>query len=357
MSGTVSLDGVKVRVQVDRATLNAVLDSISASLRLETRGAQFEDTSGNAAPQADAELAIGDDSPPRLVSASVISPDTVLVVFHEDLDGSTVQPSDFEVGGLAPVFVSEERGTVTLKLDAQYDERAAPTVSLAGSVSDLFGNAQNSGSVQSVNNIVRVTVSEFTVSASGGLAVAGEQVSISFRATEPVRESGAVHKRRSRARDAGRERLHGLVRRAGRLAAGPAVRIAVRRIEDGHAGLVHRAGPDRPQRLGRYGAARDTLGVGERDRFGHDPVFRARAGRRHGRLGRGQLCNVHRVRIGLGQRNRTGVLGRGRDGARLGGTARPRRARPGRQPGPGGSRQRRRGHRLLHRRARPACCQ
>ena len=186
VSGTVSLDGVKVRVQVDRATLNAVLDSISASLRLETRSAQFEDTSGNAAPQADVELAIGDDSPPRLVSASVISPDTVLAVFHEDLDGSTVQPSDFEVGGLAPVSVSEERGTVTLKLDAQYDERAAPTVSLAGSVSDLFGNAQSSGSVQSVNNIVRVTVSQFTVSASGGLAVAGEQISISFRATEPV---------------------------------------------------------------------------------------------------------------------------------------------------------------------------
>ena len=186
VSGTVSLDGVKVRVHVDRDTLNAVLDSISASLRLETRGAQFEDTSGNAAPQADAELAIGDDSPPRLVSASVISPDTVLAVFHEDLDGSTVQPSDFEVGGLVPVSVSEERGTVTLKLDAQYDERAAPTVSLTGSVSDLFGNAQNSGSVQSVNNIVRVTVSEFTVSASGGLAVAGEQVSISFRATEAV---------------------------------------------------------------------------------------------------------------------------------------------------------------------------
>ena len=186
VSGTVSRDGVKVRVQVDRPTLNAVLDSVSASLRLETRGAQFEDTSGNAAPQADAELAIGDDSPPRLVSASVISPDTVLAVFHEDLDGSSVQPSDFEVGGLTPVSVSEERGTVTLKLDAEYDERSAPTVSLAGPVSDLFGNAQNSGSVQSVNNIVRVTVSEFTVSASGGLAVAGEQVSILFRATEQV---------------------------------------------------------------------------------------------------------------------------------------------------------------------------
>ena len=186
VSGTVSLDGVKVRVQVDRATLNAVLDSISSSLRLETRSAQFEDTSGNAAPQADVELAIGDDSPPRLVSASVISPDTVLAIFHEDLDGSTVAPSDFDVGGLTPLSVSEERGTVTLKLDSEYDERDAPTVSLAGSVSDLFGNAQNSGSVQSVNNIVRVTVSEFTVSASGGLAVAGEQVSISFRATEPV---------------------------------------------------------------------------------------------------------------------------------------------------------------------------
>ena len=186
VSGTVSRDGVKVRVRVDRDTLNAVLDSISASLRLETRGAQFEDTSGNAAPQADVELAIGDDSPPRLVSASVISPDTVLAIFHEDLDGSTVQPSDFDVGGLVPLSVSEERGTVTLKLDAEYDERAAPTVSLAGSVSDLFGNAQSSGSVQSVNNIVRVTVSEFTVSASGGLAVAGEQISISFRATEPV---------------------------------------------------------------------------------------------------------------------------------------------------------------------------
>ena len=187
VSGTVSLDGVKVRVQVDRPTLNAVLDSISSSLRLETRGAQFEDTSGNAAPQADVELAIGDDSPPRLVSASVISPDTVLAVFHEDLDGSTVAPSDFDVGGLVPISVSEERGTVTLKLDAEYDERDAPTVSLAGSVSDLFGNAQSSGSVQAVNNIVRVTVSQFTVSASGGLAVAGEQISISFRATEPVR--------------------------------------------------------------------------------------------------------------------------------------------------------------------------
>ena len=186
VSGTVSRDGVKVRVQVDRNTLNAVLDSISASLRLETRGAQFEDTSGNAAPQADVELAIGDDSPPRLVSASVISPDTVLAVFHEDLDGSTVQPSDFEVGGLAPVSVSEERGTVTLKLDAEYDERSSPTVSLTGPVSDLFGNAQSSGSVQSVNNIVRVAISEFKVSASGGLAVAGEQISISFRATEPV---------------------------------------------------------------------------------------------------------------------------------------------------------------------------
>ncbi len=186
VSGTVSLDGVKVRVQVDRSTLNAVLDSISASLRLETRGAQFEDTSGNAAPQADVELAIGDDSPPRLVSASVISPDTVLAIFHEDLDGSTVAPSDFDVGGLVPVSASEERGTVTLKLDAEYDERSAPTVSLAGPVSDLFGNTQNSGSVQSVNNIVRVAISQFTVSASGGLAVAGEQISISFRATEQV---------------------------------------------------------------------------------------------------------------------------------------------------------------------------
>ena len=186
VSGTLSRDGVKVRVQVDRPTLDAVLDSISSSLRLETRSAQFEDTSGNAATSADVELVIGDDSPPRLVSASVISPDTVLAVFHEDLDGSTVQPSDFDVGGLAPVSASEERGTVTLKLDAEYDERSAPTVSLAGPVSDLFGNAQSSGSVRAVNNIVLVAISQFTVSASGGLAVAGEQISILFRATEPV---------------------------------------------------------------------------------------------------------------------------------------------------------------------------
>jgi hypothetical protein len=74
---------------------------------------------------------------------------SIMVTFSEDLDGTTVQTSDFKVDGIAPAnaqWFSGAKTNVFLTVPAMAAD-ARPKVELVGSVSDVAGNVQTTGSV------------------------------------------------------------------------------------------------------------------------------------------------------------------------------------------------------------------
>lgn len=76
--------------------------------------------------------------------------DRILATFSEDLDGATVTGSDFGVGTYTVASATETSATlVTIDLieGMVIDTGATPLVSLIGSVADVPGNVQTSGSV------------------------------------------------------------------------------------------------------------------------------------------------------------------------------------------------------------------
>ena len=74
---------------------------------------------------------------------------SILVSFSEDLDGTTVQISDFQVAGIAPLnaeWFSGAKKSVFLTVPALAAD-GRPKVELVGSVSDVAGNAQTTGTI------------------------------------------------------------------------------------------------------------------------------------------------------------------------------------------------------------------
>ena len=204
LAGTARADGTNVIVTLEPAVLRSLLAVISAApnagapglLSLEVPGAspQFADTSGNAVASVSGNVLIEDGRPPSMVSASVTSSDTIVVRFSEDLADGTVQTSDFSVPGYDVSSVSELSGVVTITMSdpEAFAERDAPGVRTAGPVSDLFGNTLEPGArIQSVNAIMPVMISQFTVSHDGP-AKAGDRIQITFRAQGVVAMDAAL---------------------------------------------------------------------------------------------------------------------------------------------------------------------
>ncbi|MFH0893188.1 MAG: Ig-like domain-containing protein [Bacteroidota bacterium] len=92
----------------------------------------------------------------------------IIVAFSEDLKGSTVQASDFNVAGYSVTGASENNGVVTLTLTegTNYDTGAKPVVSIAagGSIEDIAGNAITLGSITPTDKAKPVMVSATTTS-------------------------------------------------------------------------------------------------------------------------------------------------------------------------------------------------
>ena len=204
LAGTARADGTNIIVTLEPAVLQSLLAVISAApnagapglLSLEVPGAspQFADTSGNAVVSVSGNVLIEDGRPPSMVSASVTSSDTIVVRFSEDLADETVQTSDFEVPGYDVSSVSELSGTVTITManPDTFSMRDTPGVRTAGPVSDLFGNTLAPGAqIQSVNAIMPVMISQFTVSHDGP-AKAGDRIQITFRAQGMVAMDAAL---------------------------------------------------------------------------------------------------------------------------------------------------------------------
>ena len=204
LAGTARADGTNIVVTLDDAVIRSLLAVISAApnagapglLSLQVPGAapQFTDTSGNAVTSVSGNILIEDGRPPSLVSASVTSSDTIVVRFSEDLADDTVQTSDFTIPGYDISSVSEMSGTVTITManPETFTVRDAPGVRTAGPVSDLFGNVLEPGArIQSVNAIVPVLISQFTVQHDGP-AKAGDRIQITFRAQYEVAMDAAL---------------------------------------------------------------------------------------------------------------------------------------------------------------------
>ena len=74
---------------------------------------------------------------------------SILVTFNEDLDGTTVQISDFEVNDVAPLnaeWFSGAKSSVFLTTPARAADNR-PKVELVGEVKDVAGNAQNTATI------------------------------------------------------------------------------------------------------------------------------------------------------------------------------------------------------------------
>ena len=88
-----------------------------------------------------------DDGNKTNMDANAAKATSILVKFSEDLDGSSVSASDFEVDGNAPLDADHYSGApkyVFLTVPA-LDSHDKPEVELVGEVSDPAGNTANAG--------------------------------------------------------------------------------------------------------------------------------------------------------------------------------------------------------------------
>jgi hypothetical protein len=115
---------------------------------------------------------------------------SIMVVFNEELDGTTVQTADFEVAGVAPVsaeWFSGAKKNVFLTVPAMTaDER--PKVELVGNVSDVAGNAQTAGKVDNAADGIAPSLTvTLTGTGTGSLRpVTADKITINIISDEDV---------------------------------------------------------------------------------------------------------------------------------------------------------------------------
>ena len=86
------------------------------------------------------------DADDKEVDDDAGSATSILVVFSESLDADTVDPTDFTVEGSSVTDVEVQGKNVFLTVSADLDPDEEPKVELVGSVRDIAGNRQTSGS-------------------------------------------------------------------------------------------------------------------------------------------------------------------------------------------------------------------
>ena len=101
------------------------------------------DNAGNSATSVSNSIRI-DTVAPNVDSAKTVDPTSISVEFNENLNGDSLQASDFRVNGVAPADVSSEDSTVSLTVPAMA-ANAKPVVEVVGNVEDTAGNVLPGG--------------------------------------------------------------------------------------------------------------------------------------------------------------------------------------------------------------------
>ncbi len=110
-------------------------------------------------------------------------PTSVLVVFSENLDADTVDADDFTVEGKSVTAVEVQDENVFLTVSSDLDPDEEPEVELVGSVRDVAGNRQTSGSLDADDGIAPT----LTVSVEGGnRSVTNDDIKITISSNENV---------------------------------------------------------------------------------------------------------------------------------------------------------------------------
>jgi hypothetical protein len=103
--------------------------------------------------------------------------------FNEDIDGTTVSPSDFEVNDVAPAaaeWFSDAPSDIFLTVPA-LSSNARPKIELIGSVSDMAGNPLTTGSISEAKDRISPTIG-LTISP----ALDKEEVTIEVKSDEAL---------------------------------------------------------------------------------------------------------------------------------------------------------------------------
>ena len=147
----------------------------------------------------DPSLSTGDSDDKTEYRVTEADPTSILMVFSEPLDDTTVTPIDFEVNGSTPLDADvhnvevraeegvddqgQDRGYVFLTVSA-LNPNARPKVELVGEVSDTAGNKQNTGKLDDATD--RVAPSLTVTLEDGVRPVAMDKVKLTITANEDV---------------------------------------------------------------------------------------------------------------------------------------------------------------------------
>ena len=110
-------------------------------------------------------------------------PNSILVVFSEELDESTVEDSDFTVEGTSVTDVQVEGENVFLTVSSELAPDEEPDVELVGSVRDVAGNRQTSGEDTAEDGIAPTLTVEIT---GGNRSVTNDDIKVTITANEDV---------------------------------------------------------------------------------------------------------------------------------------------------------------------------
>ena len=122
-----------------------------------------------------------DTVPPNLESAATVDATSIAVEFNEDLNGGSLQASDFSVDGVHPADVSSDGASVTLKVPALAAD-ARPIVEVVGEIQDRAGNIQRGGQQVTASDGIAPTL---TVSIAPGYSD-GSDVTIDIMTDEAL---------------------------------------------------------------------------------------------------------------------------------------------------------------------------
>jgi len=115
--------------------------------------------------------------------ATADDPTSVVVVFDEDLDASTVSESDFLVAGVTPIAAqvfSDAKDTVQLTLAGALAPDATPSVTVVSALGDSAGNTSSVDSATAVDSLAP------TFTATLSVTLTKDTVDITITTDEPI---------------------------------------------------------------------------------------------------------------------------------------------------------------------------
>ena len=169
--------GYRAEVQI-RSISSPVEEDINWSVTVS-------DNAGNSATSDSNSIRI-DTVAPSAESAKTVDTTSISVEFNEDLNGDSLQASDFRVDGVTPAAVSSDGSTVTLTVPLMPAD-AMPNIEVAGNVEDTAGNVLPGGQYLTASDGVAPTL---VVSVDPGFSTG--EVTIDVRTDEALQTSPNV---------------------------------------------------------------------------------------------------------------------------------------------------------------------